>query len=207
MSQDAGFSFEYEVIKWAAMASFAKELNQAIVEKMDAAIQQVKREGLKRNGGCLAVAIDGLVRGRLKDSDYLGHLRIGAQGKGVRAEDVLAVVETMAEVLKSEVKCYSASARPMGLEDVASRELTRREAEEMARRLACEKSLGVLVLSQGENLNGNWGHVMSLIGNEEGVLRVDGRLSRRRKVTEVTSRGAANILRKGQRRKGLIIEI
>jgi len=216
--QGPGFSFEYEVIKYVAMACFAKELNQAIVEKMELARQEIRREGLKPKGGCVVVAFDGLLRGMLAGENYARHLRRKAMGGEDGPENVLAfaqgIVGAINEVIsgnpstkQAAINLYSSSTRPMEMGDVAGQVLSRREAEEMARRLVCEQSLGVLVLSKGENLNGNWGHVMSLIGADGGILRVDGRLSLRRKATEVTLNKAANLLRRGQRRKGLIVEI
>ena len=197
------------MIKYVAMACFAKELNQAIWGKLATAVRRVREEGLEWRGeGCVAaVALDGLVRGKLGDETYLRYLRGCAQGSADDAVSVLAFARSVVGIADGEAKCYSASPSPMRMDIVGNRALTRQEAEEVAGRLVSGSSLGVLVLSEGENPKGWWGHIMSLVGREGRILRVDGWLSPRRFVTEVTPRKAANIFRKGQRRKGLVIEI
>ena len=207
------------------MPNFAEQLGDSIRGKFFKAVIQVRKEGLKPDGGCVAMALDCLARGAVPTDIYVANIRNNALGN-CHTTDLLfdpqkglqANLQSASEKFIVEFDYFSSSPNPLDIVGMRVNEaLTPRSAIDLVNRL--EKDLGVLILK--EHRDGpltikqkiakkepeTSGHLEGLISDTGKIIHVDSRRYSNDVARELTPKETARLLRRSQRNKGVIIEI
>lgn len=203
--------------------NFRQELAKGIKDKYFwARVTLFENEGINpntiKNTGCVVIAFDGFMRGGLSRNVYLDYFRNSAQGKGISKEGIVEIALEINQIIygsrkgkyqpEGNVRFYSSSPNLIGRTNFTPEKMSRGQALEMVEDLRRDKTLGVLIMTEVKRVKGGQvirgKHLLSLIGDKGAILRVDGATPSL--VSCLSSREAANLMRRGQRH-GLVIDI
>ncbi len=188
-----------------------QELAGNIRNKYFGAVNTLINEGynysLIENNGCVIIAFDGLINGRVSQDDYKKHLQIHAEGMIFTLDSILKIVLSFCQrinekhSLNLQPRFYSSSPLATGRNDLIPIKISRKEALEIARGLKEGLSLGVLIAGRKGEIN----HLFCLKGYKGGIFRVDS--ATKQLVSRLSIRDAANLIRRNQRHGNLVIDI
>lgn len=179
-----------------------KELDLRVSKKIQMACDALVSEGIDPVGGCVAVAIDGVLRGGLPLRHYESNMRHNANGSGLNKELVIRLVDevnaglTEKGICNGEVNYFSNSSSNSGIKPERVGRLSNRDAYLKAKDLSQGECFAVLLLTKA--------HIACLAALDKTVMLVDGQ--RRQRVQSLSIKETAGRIRKVQK-IGLVIEI